>query len=59
MSTPFAGRPGAQSSFDAIRGGRREPDTTDLLGAHQNQLEDLNRRVTALEAQDDEQEGAA
>jgi hypothetical protein len=52
VSTPFQGRPGAQASYDAIRRRPGEPDVTDMLGAHQNRLEDLDRRVSALEAKD-------
>jgi hypothetical protein len=67
MSTPFQGQPGAQKTYNALRAPRREVgpgDMADMLGAHQNRLEDLDRRVTALEgagrqdeAEDETQDG--
>jgi hypothetical protein len=63
VSTPFENRPGAQATYAAMRGeSQREPDVTDMLGAHQNRIEDLDRRLTALEAAGqagDEQEGGS
>jgi hypothetical protein len=52
MSTPFASRPGAQSSFDALRPRREEP--TDRANARLDALVpvigDHEDRIKALEA---------